>query len=37
MKTKYVFANFWIKLISLLLAILTWLYVNGEISKIVKP
>ena len=34
---KFVFTNFWLKLISLLLAILTWLYVNGEISKVVKP
>ena len=25
--------NFWLKLISLLIAIIIWLYVNGEITK----
>ncbi len=29
------FRHFWLKTISLVLAILTWLYVNGEIAKMV--
>jgi len=29
------FRHFWLKIISLILAILTWLYVNGEIAKMV--
>lgn len=29
------FGHFWLKIISLILAILTWLYVNGEIAKMV--
>ncbi len=37
MKLKFLFGNFWLKVISLILAIVTWLYVNGEISKIIKP
>jgi YbbR domain-containing protein len=27
--------HLWLKIISLVLAILTWLYVNGEIAKMV--
>ena len=30
------FHNFWLKLISLALAIITWLYVNGEITRGIK-
>jgi len=33
----FIFANFWIKVLSLILAVMTWLYVNGEISKVFKP
>ena len=29
------FRHFWLKILSLILAILTWLYVNGEIAKMV--
>lgn len=29
------FKHFWLKTISLILAIMTWLYVNGEITKMV--
>lgn len=29
------FRHFWLKIISLTLAVLTWLYVNGEITKMV--
>ena len=25
--------NFWIKILSLILAVITWFYVNGELSK----
>ena len=32
-----VFSNFWLKVISLLMAIATWYYVNGEIVKLIKP
>jgi YbbR domain-containing protein len=30
---RWLFNNFWIKVISLILAIITWIYVNGELSK----
>jgi YbbR domain-containing protein len=29
----WIFNNFWIKILSLLLAVMTWLYVNGELTK----
>jgi len=32
MKT-WVTNNFWIKIVSLILAVITWFYVNGELSK----
>ena len=28
--------NFWLKLISLAMAIITWLYVNGELTQGIK-
>lgn len=31
----WLFGNFWLKVISLVLAVLTWLYVKGEIAKMV--
>lgn len=37
MKPKFIFSNFWLKVLSLVLAIVTWLYVNGEISKVIQP
>ena len=31
---KYIFFNnFWLKLISLIIAIIVWLYVNGELTE----
>ena len=30
---KIIFNNFWLKLFSLITAILLWLFVNGEITK----
>lgn len=30
---NWVVNNFWIKIISLILAIITWFYVNGELDK----
>ncbi|MFC1666808.1 hypothetical protein ACFL0P_02895 [Candidatus Omnitrophota bacterium] len=30
---NWIVDNFWIKIASLILAIVTWLYVNGELSK----
>lgn len=30
---NWVVNNFWIKIISLILAIITWFYVNGELGK----
>ncbi len=32
---SWLFGNFKLKLISLVLAVLTWLYVKGEIAKLV--
>jgi len=29
--------NFWIKIISLVLAVATWFYVNGELTKESRP
>ena len=34
---KFIFANFWLKVMSLFMAIVTWFYVNGEIVKLIKP
>lgn len=31
----WLFKNFWLKLLSALLAVLTWLYVRGEIARMV--
>ncbi len=36
-KFRFIFANFWLKVISLFMAIVTWFYVNGEIVKLIKP
>lgn len=30
---NWIVTNFWIKVISLILAIITWFYVNGELTK----
>ena len=34
---KILFHNIALKIIALGLAIITWIYVNGELSKLVKP
>lgn len=31
---EWITHNFWLKMISLGLAILTWIYVNGELAKL---
>ncbi|MFH1853955.1 MAG: hypothetical protein ABH815_01430 [Candidatus Omnitrophota bacterium] len=31
---NWIINNFWIKVISLMLAIITWFYVNGELEKV---
>jgi len=36
-RLRFLFANFWLKILSLILAIVAWMYVNGEISKVFKP
>jgi YbbR domain-containing protein len=30
---SFIFNNFWLKVISLIIAIITWLYVNGELTR----
>jgi YbbR domain-containing protein len=30
---KWLTNNFWLKLISLILAVVTWLYISGELAK----
>ena len=30
---NWIVNNFWIKAISLMLAVITWIYVNGELTK----
>lgn len=30
---NWIVNNFWIKIVSLILAIITWFYVNGELDK----
>jgi len=30
---SFVFNNFWLKLVALGIAIITWLYVNGELTR----
>jgi len=38
MKVKNVFfAHFWLKALALALAIVAWLYINGELGKVIKP
>lgn len=31
---KWLLNNFWLKVISLILAIVTWFYISGELAKI---
>lgn len=31
------FANFWLKVLSLILAVGTWLHINGELGRVIKP
>lgn len=37
MKMKWLLNNFWIKVLSLVLAIITWFYVHGEVSRVFTP
>jgi len=34
---NWIVNNFWIKVISLVLAVVTWFYVNGELTKERRP
>ncbi len=36
-RLNFIFNNFWLKVISLILAVVVWLYVNGEINKVLRP
>lgn len=37
MKMKWLLDNFWIKVLSLVLAIIVWIYVHGEVSRVFTP